>query len=108
SKPLQSTGRPEAVAWWTGHSRKRKPTLTNVEKFDMQWNIWWGQLNPSWRREVDGEMAREEHGGWGALKASGINGLFTVMVCLKWWKEELGDSAAVGDWVHAVADVTWV
>ncbi|KAJ7858431.1 hypothetical protein B0H13DRAFT_1901814 [Mycena leptocephala] len=107
-KSLPSKGRPRAVAWWIQRARKGTPPIADVEEFAEQWREWWRVLNPEWRVGDKGKMRREGGSDWGALKVPGVNGLLSVLMCLKWWKGVLAAGAGDSGWKDAVDDVTWV
>ncbi|KAJ7155743.1 hypothetical protein C8R46DRAFT_1041099 [Mycena filopes] len=104
---LTTKGRPTEVGWWIQRARKGTPPIKDVGAFAQAWKGWWGALNPAWRRVKTGGMAQEGDGGWEELGARGANGLLSVVMCLKWWKEGLGN-AEDEEWVESVLDVTWV
>ncbi|KAJ7734410.1 hypothetical protein B0H16DRAFT_1246416, partial [Mycena metata] len=111
AKALSSKDRPTEVQWWIQRARKVTPPIKNAAAFAASWMRWWYALNPTWRRGDGGidSMAREgggEEGEWDAVDVRGGNGLLSVLVCLKWWRNALEEETK--DWVMAVADVTWV
>jgi hypothetical protein len=95
------------VAWWIQRARKGTPPIPDVGEFTDQWRDWWRALNPEWRGGDGGEMRREDGREWDVLKVPGVNGLLSVLMCLRWWKGELAGADDKG-WKEAVADVTWV
>jgi hypothetical protein len=107
-KSLSPKGRPRAVAWWIQRARKGTPPITGVEEFAEQWHEWWRVLNPEWRVGDKGKMCWEGGSDWGVLKVSGVNGLLSVLMCLRWWKGALTAGAGDSGWRDAVDDVTWV
>ncbi|KAJ7635992.1 hypothetical protein DFH06DRAFT_921773, partial [Mycena polygramma] len=82
---LTSTGRPDAVTWWIQRARKPTPAISDLPQFVAEWQGWWKSLNPEWRVS-EGEMMRREDGRkWECLEAHGMNGMLSVLICLKWW-----------------------
>ncbi|KAJ6504285.1 hypothetical protein C8R47DRAFT_1248391 [Mycena vitilis] len=108
-KSLSSTGRPAEVSWWIQRARKPSPTIDDLSLFRRQWNTWWVFLNPAWRAAGSSGAAlrREEGRDWECLKEPGVNGLYTVLICLKWWKAALDAGKEDAEWDEAVSDVTW-
>ncbi|KAJ7174316.1 hypothetical protein C8R46DRAFT_1214526 [Mycena filopes] len=104
---LTTKGRPTEVGWWIQRARKGTPPIKDMGAFAQAWKGWWGAVNPAWQRVKTGGMAQEGDGGWEELGARGANGLLSVVMCLKWWKEELGN-ADDEEWVESVLDVTWM
>ncbi|KAJ7725578.1 hypothetical protein B0H16DRAFT_1736105 [Mycena metata] len=110
-KKLSTTNRPTEVQWWIQRARKGTPPIKDPAAFAGSWTRWWCGLNPTWRRGDGGidAMLKEgggEEGEWDALDVRGVNGLLSVLMCLKWWRNAVEEEEK--DWVMAVADVTWV
>ncbi|KAJ7601428.1 hypothetical protein DFH06DRAFT_1154134 [Mycena polygramma] len=108
-KSLSNTGRPGEVTWWIQRARKPSPTIDDLSLFKRQWNEWWAFLNPAWRAAESrgGALRREEGQDWECLKEPGVNGMYTVLICLKWWKAALDAGKEDAEWDEAVSDVTW-
>ncbi|KAJ7804573.1 hypothetical protein B0H14DRAFT_3486062 [Mycena olivaceomarginata] len=51
-------------------------------------------------------MLRLGDGSWGALNLPGPNGFLNVLMCLKWWREQV--ATETNEWKEVVEDVTWV
>ncbi|KAJ7089509.1 hypothetical protein C8R43DRAFT_891312 [Mycena crocata] len=104
-------GRPDQVKKWISYGRKGgpKPPITNAKVFGDEWWGWWHKLNPEWRyvAEDGATMETDESGEWGELDNTGPNGMLNVLICLRWWKDALGEEASK-KWDLAVADVTAV
>ncbi|KAJ7027745.1 hypothetical protein C8F04DRAFT_1266695 [Mycena alexandri] len=109
-KPLATKGRPAEVGWWIQRARRATPMIKSAHVFATSWISWWIELNPKWRGAAgsDKMLRTEGQSGWDGLKATatGVNGLLSVLMCLKWWKDAIDDEE--GDWAIAVSDVTWV
>ncbi|KAJ7178543.1 hypothetical protein C8R43DRAFT_871984, partial [Mycena crocata] len=106
--------RPKQVGKWIQYARDRKPDINNVMKYEREWWVWWGKLQPSWREKgEDGrpvEMSISACGNWSTLIAPGMNGMLSVVASLSWWgeaEEKAGTGVSEG-WRAAVKDVIWV
>ncbi|KAJ7078751.1 hypothetical protein B0H15DRAFT_732432, partial [Mycena belliarum] len=108
-KALVAKKRPKAVGWWIQRARARTPEIKDVDAFAVEWGGWWRAINPAWRSAGSQAMIRAEGESWELLSGvTGINGLLSVLMCLKWWRETLDDGKGVEVWAAAVEDVTWV
>ncbi|KAJ6622034.1 hypothetical protein B0H10DRAFT_1651923, partial [Mycena sp. CBHHK59/15] len=104
TKAHSSMHRPKEISGWVKGARRAAPRVV-VASFSAAWWKWWRDINPKWR-EVNGGLVKEGEGSWATLDVPGQNGFLNVIVCLKWWREELNGPSK--DWEEAVADVTWV
>ncbi|KAJ6467403.1 hypothetical protein C8R45DRAFT_838460 [Mycena sanguinolenta] len=106
-KGLGTTKRPDEIHTWIKCARTTKPKIKSMSKFVEEWQEWWRLLNPEWRTmcdEVTG-MLRADEESLEMLRKPGANGLLSVMIGLKWWRDEEGETR---EWVTAFEDVTWV
>ncbi|KAK7016228.1 hypothetical protein VNI00_018947 [Paramarasmius palmivorus] len=113
---LPTKTRPDAVLFWTKRARKG-PTPPDVKQpgFGAAVTDWWNSMMPSWRtRDGHGRWERTGEGNWGALCCPGLNGLLSVLACLRWWLiEECGGldgsvSHASTEWQAVFNDICWV
>ncbi|KAJ3709814.1 hypothetical protein C8R42DRAFT_649115 [Lentinula raphanica] len=95
---LPSTNRPPLLSEWVHKKRynssRNEPNLMEQcgEDFALNVKNWWTSLQPEWKRGMEGGKvntvspelvtSRKE---WENLDKYGINGWFSVLVCLKWW-----------------------
>ncbi|KAJ7180899.1 hypothetical protein C8R46DRAFT_885852, partial [Mycena filopes] len=93
---LSTQERPTEVGWWIQRARKGTPPIRDVGAFAKAWKGWWAVLR---RQEDDGALKE--------LGARGVNGLLSVVMCLKWWRKALR-AAKDSEWAESVVDVTWV
>ncbi|KAJ7755134.1 hypothetical protein B0H16DRAFT_1315947 [Mycena metata] len=101
-----SKGRPMEVGWWIQRARRTPPKIKQADAFATSWIGWWIELNPKGRVAAgpDKMLRTEGQSGWEGLTAR-VNGLLSVLMSLKWWKDAVEEE---GDWEIAVSDVTWV
>lgn len=112
---LPSRPRPDEVAWWFGHGRRRLrspcdlPPIKSIEDFKEKWIRWWSAIQPTWRNTSSWPFVQEdptEDQDWGSLPNGGKDGLFLIVVSLGWWiYARPQDDDDIED---AVRDVTWV
>ncbi|THU80354.1 hypothetical protein K435DRAFT_583641, partial [Dendrothele bispora CBS 962.96] len=125
-KSLSRTSRPPAVKHWVEGGRKQAiPTViqgTKPDAFEPEVVGWWNQLQPDWRTlaagstELEGgKWTREVKGDWKALRQPGINGLYSVLACMKWWLllqhkdlDEVDANKASFAWDFVLKDIVWV
>ncbi|PBK60109.1 hypothetical protein ARMSODRAFT_1069211 [Armillaria solidipes] len=82
------------------------------------WWAWWKALQPDWKGvsaverclKADHQVSNSE---WGCLWHPGVNGLMTVLICLKWWGELITKHYGIGSiwmrsWEVVVDDILWV
>ncbi|KAF7321836.1 hypothetical protein MKEN_00705500 [Mycena kentingensis (nom. inval.)] len=101
--------RPPQIAHWVQRARPAsyKPAIADVADFGQADREWWLDLNPGWRKGPIGELYRKD-GNWDESGiASGINGIYNVFVCLRWWLDRL-DGKPSEEWISMVGDVEWV
>ncbi|THU99823.1 hypothetical protein K435DRAFT_658240 [Dendrothele bispora CBS 962.96] len=116
-KILPTTKRPVAVPVWVKNARKEScpKKVGALENFRNEVLVWWNTMQPDWRiLEKDaldkGEWVKEVKGQWAKLKCPGINGLYSVMACLRWWAvSEIGQDGQLSEqWQRLLGDVVWV
>ncbi|KAK7019753.1 SERTA domain-containing protein 3 [Paramarasmius palmivorus] len=110
---LPTVKRPDAVNFWTKRARRLAdpPPATQGPKFGKEVSEWWDSMMPSWRRKVNGQWARDGEGDWGPVRCPGLNGLLSIMACLRWWlvQESSGSvQKASRSWQALFDDVCWV
>ncbi|KAJ7599574.1 hypothetical protein C8J56DRAFT_770228, partial [Mycena floridula] len=99
--------RPEQVEWWTKRKRVPTPHIANAAAFRKKWWSWWKLLNPDWHTSnEDGTLKQEGEGPWDSLMVSGMNGLLSPLMCLRWWFS--AEVETVNAWEEAVAEMRWV
>ncbi|KAJ7593178.1 hypothetical protein C8J56DRAFT_779475, partial [Mycena floridula] len=97
------------VKWWTKRKRLPTPEIKDVEAFGKQWWSWWALVNPEWRiKSKRGWLERAGEGSWEVLMISGLNGLLSPLMCLRWWFSVGSEMEKDDAWVEAVAEMTWV
>ncbi|KAF7321648.1 hypothetical protein MKEN_00686000 [Mycena kentingensis (nom. inval.)] len=98
-KFLSTKLRPSQVAWWVGRARPDTiPPIPDAAEFGCQVEKWWASLFPTdAKQRVDGLKA--------AAAVPGINGLYNVMVCMRWWFQKCGESAS---WTRTIEDIVAV
>ncbi|KAL1741831.1 hypothetical protein HDZ31DRAFT_44591, partial [Schizophyllum fasciatum] len=129
---LSSKGRPPDVYHWIQRARSTgyKPDLTKdqrkgetekvaasvaFDKFRHDMRIWWAHINPTWRTSPTAAgtafALRRVDGDWCCMHCTGQNGLISVVKCMKWWWEMIGEvDEQPGDrneWRAAADDVAW-
>lgn len=104
-KGLPAKLRPAQVGASVQQARTEKPDIRDVERFANEWAKWWQEINPAWRK-VSLPMSRSRDGPWVGLDLPGANGFLNVLICLKWWREQVETESK--EWKEAVEDVTWV
>ncbi|THV03258.1 hypothetical protein K435DRAFT_651832, partial [Dendrothele bispora CBS 962.96] len=69
--------------------------------------IWWNTMQPEWRVLEQGAL---DKGEWGQLKCPGINGLYSMMACLRWWAvREISEGGKLSEkWKGLLGDFVWV
>ncbi|KAJ7606238.1 hypothetical protein FB45DRAFT_706602, partial [Roridomyces roridus] len=101
-----TTKRPGEVHYWVSRGRKTEPEPVDIATFPMEFWAWWGLLNPQWRVK-EGVLVQSGSGSWTELEKPGINGLLSVLYCLKWWEASVETDAERLEWERAVRDVLW-
>ncbi|KAK7018520.1 hypothetical protein R3P38DRAFT_2784329 [Favolaschia claudopus] len=112
AKGVGTKVRPKQVGAWIkrGRTGGPEPAIGDVSAFSVGWWVWWVEINPKWRKRVEGgrRLARDTTAGdWTELQSqTGPNGLLNALICLRWWKDATrGES---DDWNEALEDVSWV
>ncbi|THU98050.1 hypothetical protein K435DRAFT_596768, partial [Dendrothele bispora CBS 962.96] len=104
-------GRPQDIGLWMKHRRMNSYSpghMEDMESFASSWWGWWSHLNPAWRIEKKELLHDVTEGDWSCLRCPGQNGLWSVLICLRWWLiKEVGVTAKEGsvEWHLAVKDV---
>ncbi|CAA7268955.1 unnamed protein product [Cyclocybe aegerita] len=106
---LSATHRPPAVRDWIQRARAPawRPQIPNVGKYGAQFWRWWAGLQPSWRRDEDGDVVMGAvEGDWEPLRRPGVNGLLSVLVALFFWGGKVQKTRVAKEkWLLAVKDV---
>lgn len=113
TKTLGAKGRPKDVGLWIKNYRSASYSpehIRDVLTFASEYLVWWKNVNPGWRKVSQGaELSYSAEGeSWEDLKSPGINGLYSVLICLKWWaKAEQREGQVIPGkaWCDAVYDV---
>ncbi|KAJ7575912.1 hypothetical protein C8J56DRAFT_801032, partial [Mycena floridula] len=101
--------RPAAIQWWIAQGHMGDPDIGDLGLFKEQWWNWWKLVNPDWQEATDnGKLMSTGDGPWDALKISGINGLFSPLICLCWWFQWICHEGENLAWLSTVANMTWV
>ncbi|KAJ6508199.1 hypothetical protein C8R45DRAFT_892649 [Mycena sanguinolenta] len=107
ASPLQGFGtakRPEEMKTWIKYARATTPTIKNIDRFIEDWGRWWYLLNPEWRKGGE-TLIQSNAGSMEGMRKPGANGFLGVLIGLKWWRDQKGETS---EWVLAFDDVTWV
>lgn len=123
---LAAKGRPKCVGYWISVARPNRliDLDTSFKDFEMVFWKWWRSLQPQFRTEglAEGqEMVRKlpptEEREWEALRATGTNGLVSVLAALAFWgrpvlslpmagyRNQQTRDAEVSRWLKAIIDV---
>ncbi|KAJ7081913.1 hypothetical protein C8R43DRAFT_844090, partial [Mycena crocata] len=99
--------RPGCVGDWVQRARRENfaPGIKDPVQFGHQFQEWWIDINPEWRRG-ENRLVRDKEGVWESMDFPGANGFLNVIVCLKWWRDACTEESQ--QWRDAVDDVTWV
>ncbi|KAK6964698.1 hypothetical protein R3P38DRAFT_3247816 [Favolaschia claudopus] len=108
--------RPGEIKGWIARARTGgpQPPIKDLFTFSGTWWNWWMKLNPGWRAKAyDGRrLLKEGEGEWKVLQSqTGPNGLLNALICLRWWRDVLGENAGQREqkeWAEAVEEVNWV
>lgn len=98
--------RPKEIAHWIKSYRHYdKPPLYH-DKYGATCIAWWMHIQPAWRKS-EGDLPHAiyacDDGDWGALRKSGKNGVFMVLLSVAWWARGLGKVSPL--WVSMVTDM---
>ncbi|KAJ3871269.1 hypothetical protein F5051DRAFT_288834, partial [Lentinula edodes] len=117
---LPTSNRPALLARWVDKKRyntKGNEPLKEECGIDFSENVkqWWASLQPEWRRtecqesSASSDSNSRQQQDWSRIDKFGINGWYGIIVCLKWWGENLqyreGGNAARKEWVDTLKDV---
>ncbi|KAJ3730229.1 hypothetical protein C8R42DRAFT_568162 [Lentinula raphanica] len=121
---LSHIKRPTLLAQWV--NKKRYKTSGNEPKVEEECGVgfkadvkeWWTSLQPKWRqgvlRKQLSSLNSVPRDQWKQLDKFGINGWFSILVCLKWWGMNLlaqtKESRAEGmqEWLEMIEDVRYM
>ena len=107
---LGYSGRPKEVGEWIKtRNFSNVPTL-DLKCFVAAWWKWWEGLQPAWRvvqtrTTPDDYVAADD---WPKLRKAGNNGIFTVILALSWWMENIKKGDGASKFFEARDDVSWV
>ncbi|KAF4584856.1 hypothetical protein EYR40_001673 [Pleurotus pulmonarius] len=109
---LPKENRPPQLATWIKSARyfHRVPDIGEPSEFMDRWWAWWTSCNPSWRVSTTSkQLLRGVDGPWGAVTATGNNGLVSIVTSL-WWAHKVTPESnpAIERWHEAIDDVLWV
>ncbi|KAL1698751.1 hypothetical protein EV121DRAFT_296853 [Schizophyllum commune] len=122
--PVLNT-RPKEVSTWIAHARWTRglsgepspKTPEFAQRVLRQWWEWYARLSPGWRkRRDDGTLepvltvTNKELNDLGKLECHGLNGVFNLVVVLKWVKEAMLSSEVEVtklevQWIDSVCDL---
>ncbi|THU88879.1 hypothetical protein K435DRAFT_569061, partial [Dendrothele bispora CBS 962.96] len=125
TKSLNNTMRPPAVQHWVSRGRKEAfPSILAGEKadsFHQSIVTWWNELMPDWRKLEAGseglaevEWGETVEGTWGTIRNPGINGLYSILACMKWLlqlhhgADNMDSGKAPSQWTLLLDDMVWV
>ncbi|KAE9409049.1 hypothetical protein BT96DRAFT_754965, partial [Gymnopus androsaceus JB14] len=85
-KPLAAKGHPEEVGAWVKAGRDHSfiPNIDDLVAFGVKLVAWWETLVPE-PPQVEGPLSASQVERWKKIRVPGINGLYTVFICLRWW-----------------------
>ncbi|THU80791.1 hypothetical protein K435DRAFT_563900, partial [Dendrothele bispora CBS 962.96] len=120
-KSLPTSNRPGAIQAWVKNARKDRLPVTENDPMTFGNAVldWWNSLQPDWRGLDQEGMVdilerawlKEVEGQWGKLRCPGINGLSSIMACLRWWLDlnlQSGKGMPGDEWHVMLEDVVWV
>jgi len=77
--------------------------------------VWWNDIQPETHKRGEGDPLSTDVSmddiDWRALRKTGPNRMFLVLVALTWWRAQLGPDAegqSLFGWQESLNDVTWV
>ncbi|KAF7967194.1 hypothetical protein HWV62_35596 [Athelia sp. TMB] len=98
--------RPKEIAHWIKSNRLFDKPPAYHDKYGDSCLAWWMHLQPLWRKN-EGDLPHAiyacDDGDWGALRKSGKNGLFMVLLSVAWWARGVGKVLPV--WSNMVIDI---
>ncbi|KAF7321646.1 Jumonji superfamily protein [Mycena kentingensis (nom. inval.)] len=96
-KFLPAKQRPSQVAWWVSRARPDTlPPISDPAKFGSDVALWWSSLVPKNSAEARKEGLRV------LSTVPGINGMYSVMSCMRWWYRKQG---ACEEWTATMNDI---
>lgn len=105
---LSAKHRPLCIGKWIGCARSPtwRPTITSIPAFEKSFQVWWCDLQPSWRISGNGSIALDRvDGDFEALRKPGLNGILSVMAALFYWGCKVQRNAKYcASWASAVED----
>ncbi|KAJ2911622.1 hypothetical protein MD484_g8795, partial [Candolleomyces efflorescens] len=106
---LNTSDRPKEVAEHVKSKKKDFVPKLLLTKYGPQWAKWWGNQQPVWRFNDDGQpvlRVADDTADWKGMIKGGTAGLYLVVVSLAWWVTRVdGDDDLL--WLM-VDDVAWV
>ncbi|KAJ7142160.1 hypothetical protein C8R46DRAFT_920479, partial [Mycena filopes] len=116
---LPADNRPEEVSQWIKNGRYRKakmPGIKSLTKYMRLWDLWWGSLQPGWRRRdrggklmAGGDAQYGEDDDWGSLLTPGPNGCLSIVASLYLWgQSDQQTPESREEWNSAVQGVMWM
>ncbi|KAJ3900221.1 hypothetical protein F5879DRAFT_809589, partial [Lentinula edodes] len=119
---LPSVNRPTLLSKWISKkrytSKGNDPNVTEQcgEDFIKHVQKWWTSLQPEWRVMGSRNLPPDSvtHDQWEKLDKYGINGWFSILVCLKWWGTNIqsplteNKTGEMRDWLDMIEDVRYM
>ncbi|KAF7797721.1 hypothetical protein EIP86_008921 [Pleurotus ostreatoroseus] len=107
---LSTVDRPGEFDQWFKKGRHSTFVKVSPFVFGRQFLLWWRGLQPESRVDESGTLVKcqvpaEE---WAALRRTGQNGFFLVLLGLAWWRSSADSEADRVGWDGVVDDVFWV
>ncbi|KAJ7593199.1 hypothetical protein C8J56DRAFT_886195 [Mycena floridula] len=119
---LKAGSRPAELGTWIKAGQtcagNKRPHITSLKTFMMDWWSWWQLQQPSWRKMggmVKYDWDQGEYGDeWVSLRLPGKNNLASIVAVLIWWGQDLKEAekekmvATSYMWDMALQDVIWM
>lgn len=103
--------RPATFDKWFKVHRPAQFVKVDPQAFGAQLRAWWRALQPA-ERDDDGSAKLRRcsvpENEWGALRKSGHNGFFLILLGLAWWRSSAINTSDRLAWHEMVDDVLWV
>ncbi|THU87065.1 hypothetical protein K435DRAFT_586568, partial [Dendrothele bispora CBS 962.96] len=118
-KSISTTSRPDAVGAWIKSARKdslpKEIKGTEPMTFGNAVLEWWNAAQPEWRGLMEEDLTeggwpREVRGQWGKLRCPGVNGMYSIIACMRWWGmlSCQAEKTPSNLWKMALEDMVWV